>query len=69
MTRVAPAGPPALTLAEIEDALKKKLPATRIQSLVTQYGVDFALTDEAEKRLRAAGADSDLLLTIAKSRK
>ena len=69
VTRVAPAGPPALTLAEIEDALKKRLPAGRIQSLVTQYGVDFALTDEAEKRLRAAGADSDLLLTIAKSKK
>ena len=37
--------------------------------LVKQFGVDFVLTDEAEKRLRSAGADSDLLLTIAKAKK
>jgi hypothetical protein len=37
--------------------------------MVEQYGVDFALTEEAEKRLRDAGADSNLLLAIARAKK
>ena len=38
-------------------------------SMVEQYGVDFELTDEAEKRLRDAGADTNLLLAIARAKK
>ena len=63
------AGPKPLALAEIEEALKNGLPNARVTQLVKQYGVDFALTDEVEQRLRAVGADSDLLLAITKARK
>ena len=63
------AGPKPLGLAEIEDALKNGLPSARVTQLVKQFGVDFAVTDEVEQRLRAAGADGDLLLAIIKARK
>jgi hypothetical protein len=67
--RLPPAGPQPLKEAEIEKALEDGLPSTRIMSLVNKYGVDFALTDEVEQRLRRAGADSNLLLAIAKAKK
>ena len=67
--KLQPAGFKPLGLAEVEDALKNGLPNARVTQLVKQFGVDFALTDEVERRLRAAGADSDLLLAIAKARK
>ena len=54
---------------KVEDALKNGLPNARVTQLVKQFGVDFVVTDEVEQRLRAAGADSDLLLAIAKARK
>jgi hypothetical protein len=68
LTRKPPPGPPALTLAEVENALAN-LPKKRVAEMVSQYGVDFDLTDEAEKRLRDAGADASLLLAIAKAKK
>lgn len=67
--RLPPPGPPALTLKELVDALHKGLPPTRVKALVAEYGVEFALTEEAEKSLREAGADSDLLLAVAKAKK
>jgi len=67
--RLPPAGPQPLKEKEIEKALEDGLPSTRIMSLVNKYGVDFALTDEVEQRLRRAGADSNLLLAIAKAKK
>ncbi|MBZ5646832.1 MAG: hypothetical protein LAN37_06370 [Acidobacteriia bacterium] len=67
--RNPPPGPPPLALSEVADALQKGVPAARVASLVSQFGVSFALTDDAEKQLRAAGADTNLLLVIAKSRK
>jgi len=67
--RVEPPGPPPLTLAEVENALQNGLSKDKVASLVTKFGVDFTLTDENESRLRAAGADSDLLLVIAKAKK
>jgi hypothetical protein len=67
--RKPPPGPPPLALAEVLDALQKGVPAARVSSLVSQFGVSFPLTDDAEKQLRGAGADSNLLLSIAKSRK
>ena len=67
--KLQPAGFKPLGLAEVEDALKNGLPNARVTQLVKQFGVDFAVTDEVEQRLRSAGADSDLLLVIAKARK
>ncbi len=67
--KLQPAGLKPLGLAEIEDALKNGLPNARVTQLVKEFGVDFAVTDEVEKRLRAAGADSDLLLAIMKAKK
>ncbi len=67
--RLPLAGPQPLKELEIEKALEDGLPSTRIMSLVNKYGVDFALTDEVEQRLRRAGADSNLLLAIAKAKK
>ena len=68
-TNLAPEGPKPLGEPEIEEALKNGVPKTRIMGLVKQYGVDFALTNELEQNLRTVGADSDLLLAIAKSKK
>jgi hypothetical protein len=68
LKRNPPPGPPALTLAEVENALAN-LPKKRVAEMVEQYGVDFALSDEAEKRLRDAGADTNLLLAIARAKK
>jgi len=68
LKRLPPPGPPALTLAELENALAN-LPKKRVAEMVDQYGVDFDLTDEAEKRLRDAGADTNLLLAIARAKK
>jgi len=67
--KLASAGPNPLTLKEVEDALTNGVPKSRVTALVNQYGVNFVLTNEAEQRLRNAGADSELLLAIAKSRK
>ena len=67
--RKPPPGPPPLALAEVVEALQKGVPAPRVASLVSQFGVSFALSDDAEKQLRSAGADTTLLLAIAKSRK
>jgi hypothetical protein len=57
-----------LTLAEVENALAN-LPKKRVAEMVGQYGVDFALNDETEKRLRDAGADANLLLELVKAYK
>lgn len=67
--RLPPAGPQPLKEQEIQKALEDGLPSNRIMALVNKYGVDFALTDEVEQRLRRAGADSNLLLAIAKAKK
>ena len=63
------AGPKPLREVEIEDALRHEVPRPRMTALVREYGVTFELTKEAEIRLRDAGADNDLLLAIAQSRK
>jgi hypothetical protein len=68
-TNLAAEGPKPLGEPEIEEALKNGVPKTRIMGLIKQYGVDFALTNELEQNLRTVGADSDLLLAIAKSKK
>jgi hypothetical protein len=63
------AGPKPLGVSEIVDALQNGIPKTRIIGFVNKYGVDFALDNENEQRLRNAGADSDLLLAVAKNKK
>lgn len=68
-TNLAAEGPKPLGEPEIEEALKNGVPKTRIMGLIKEYGVDFTLTNEFEQSLRTVGADSDLLLAIAKSRK
>lgn len=67
--RKPPPGPPPLALAEVVEALQKGVPAARVASLVGQFGVSFALSDDAEKQLRGAGADANLLLAIAKAKR
>jgi len=68
-TNLAAEGPKPLGEPEIEEALKNGVPKTRIMGLIKEYGVDFALTNEFEQSLRTVGADSDLLLAIAKAKK
>jgi len=67
--RNPPAGPPLFTFQDIVDMLQGEIAPDRIADLVAERGVDFALTDAAEKRLRAAGAHSELLLAITKAKK
>jgi hypothetical protein len=69
LTRKPPPGPPALTLEEVETALRNDLPKARIAALANQYGVDFEVTDDVDKRLRSLGADSSLLLDLVKAYK
>ena len=69
VTRKPPPGPPALTLEEVDTALRNDLPKARIAALAAQYGVDFEITDDVDQRLRASGADSGLLLDLVKAYK
>jgi hypothetical protein len=62
-------GPPPFTLQDVVDMLQGEISSRRVAALVQERGVDFALTDEAEKKIRAAGGDTDLLLAVARARK
>ncbi|MGI9101875.1 MAG: PEGA domain-containing protein [Terriglobales bacterium] len=59
------AGPPPFTAADVSEMLQGKMSPKRVASLVQERGVDFELNPDLEKRLRAIGATSDLLLVIA----
>jgi hypothetical protein len=61
-------GPKPLTFPEVEEAVKN-VPKKGVMKWVKEFGVDFVVTDEVEGRLRAAGADDELLLVIAKAKK
>jgi outer membrane lipoprotein-sorting protein len=63
------AGPAPFSEADIEQMLSGGVSAKRTAVLVKERGVDFLMDDPAEQRLRAAGADGDLLLTIAKAKR
>ncbi len=67
--KLEPSGPKPLELRDVEEALQGGVSPRRVTELVKQFGVDFALTDEAEQRLRFLGADSDLLLAISRNKK
>jgi PEGA domain-containing protein len=62
-------GPDPLSLDEIDQALSQGMTAARCAELVKQYGVNFALTPDVDKRLRNEGADDALLLTIAENKR
>ncbi|MDP9262708.1 MAG: PEGA domain-containing protein, partial [Acidobacteriota bacterium] len=63
------AGPPPLSVDDVVGLLQGSVSPVRAATLVKQRGVDFDVNDEVEKRIRSAGGDSELLLTIARSRK
>lgn len=63
------AGPKPLTEPEVEKALRDGVPKPRVEALVKEYGVDFALTNDVQQRLRGAGATDAILLAIATNRK
>ncbi len=67
--RLQRSGPPPFTLQDVVKMLEGDIHPKRVATLVQETGVDFALTDAAEKQLRAVGADSDLLLAIARGKK
>jgi PEGA domain len=67
--KLEPVGPPPLTASDMAEMLQGKMSPKRIQALVQERGVDFALNPDLEKRLRAVGATSDLLLAIATNKK
>jgi len=63
------AGPPPLTIDDLEKMLRASVAPKRAAVLVQERGVDFVLDDEKERRLRAAGADTELLLSVAKAKR
>ena len=64
-----PAVSTQLSVADIEKLLNGGVTLKRTTELVKQKGVDFALDDSTEARLRKAGATDELLLAIATSKK
>jgi hypothetical protein len=61
-------GPPPFSLAEVEEGLVGGVTDRRMTALVNTYGVNFALTATARKRLTDNGADDNLLAAISASR-
>jgi hypothetical protein len=55
-----------LSEENIERALRGGVGEAELTSLVRKYGVDFALSDEIETKLRSLGATAELLLAITK---
>lgn len=60
----APANLAPLSKNEIATLLDVGTPSARIQQIVTQRGVSFAMTDVIRGELSAAGADMPLLMAI-----
>ncbi|MCU1305401.1 MAG: degP1 [Acidobacteriaceae bacterium] len=58
-----------LSLSDLEHALKGGVTSVRVAELVRQYGVDFQMTPDAERLLRAVGATDDLITTISASQR
>ncbi len=60
--------PPAnlgpLSKTEIATLIDVGTPSARIQQIVTQRGVNFAMTDVVRAELAAAGADTQLLMAV-----
>jgi len=62
-TSSAPA-PAALTLAEVVQLRRSGVPTPQILQSAREYCVAFVVADSAERELRAAGADSTLLMGL-----
>lgn len=62
-------GPPPFQASDVADMLQGKMSPKRVATLIQERGVDFELNPDLEKRLRALGATSDLLLAIATNKK
>ncbi len=60
---------PPLGVDDVVELLTGGVSKKRVAELVEQQGVSFSLDDVSEKKIRSAGGDSDLLITIAKSRR
>lgn len=60
---------PAFSLAEVETGLKGGITPRRMATLVTTYGVNFPLSENAKRRLTDDGADDTLLQTIASAKR
>jgi hypothetical protein len=67
--QLAPWGPQPFSAQDVVDMLVGSISPKRMATLVQKHGVDFVLTDEIEKRIRAAGGDAELLVVIAKGKK
>jgi len=63
--QLEPLGPPPFTQDDIEKMLQGNVSNKRIAALVEERGVDFELTADLKKRLRALGADDALLQALA----
>jgi hypothetical protein len=61
-------GPPPFSLTEVETGLIGGITTKRMATLVSTYGVSFALTANSRKRLADDGADATLLAAISTSR-
>ena len=59
--------PRPLSTTDVEHGLKSGVPNTRMAALVKKYGVDFRVNAAVEKRLRSAGANSNLMSQIVRS--
>jgi len=59
---------PPLTESEILKGLAGRISNQHLAELVSRYGVDFALTPESEERLRALGANDELITTIRRTK-
>jgi hypothetical protein len=55
---------PRLTLENILDLLKNEVPQARIAKLVSERGITFAVSPEAEGALAAAGAERPLIESV-----
>lgn len=67
--RRSPPGPPPMTLPSILQGLRLHVDQKLIISAIDQKGVDFALTEESERLLRAEGAKDSLLQAIEQARR
>ena len=59
---------PPLTESEILKGLAGRMSNQRLAELVGRYGIDFSLTPESEERLRALGANDELITVIRRTK-
>jgi len=66
---VKKSGPAPFSLGEVETGLSGGITNKRMATLVSTFGVDFKLGAGTRKRLADEGADDNLLVTIAASKR